>query len=215
MISRVLPIGCVMLLAGCGGAANGDALAMPSSPTNVVKASATVDKAFDPLLTDVEGHTHQPFASAETKALVLVFVLPDCPIANSVMPELNRLQAEYASRGVAVLLVHVDSEVTADQARQHAREYEVLAPVVLDPQHAWVKRADATTTPEAAVFTRSGELVYRSRINDLYAGLGKRRQQATSHDLRDAIEAVLVGRPVSQPRTEAVGCPIPELDNGD
>jgi len=53
-------------------------------------------------------------------------------------------------------------------------------------------------------------LVYRGRIDDQFAGLGKRRTVVTSHDLRDALEATLVGKPVPQPRTEAVGCPIPK-----
>ena len=89
------------------------------------------------------------------------------------------------------------------------------SPVVLDPRHEWVKRAAATTTPEAAVFTRNGELAYSGRINDLYAALGKRRPQPTQHDLKAALDAILAGKPVAVPRTEPVGCPIPELTTGD
>ena len=197
----------VLLLAGCTPAVNG----APDAAATRSHTAAT----FSPQFVDVEGHTHQPFAIAETKALALVFVLPDCPIANSVIPELNRLHAEYADRGVTLLLVHADSEVTAEQAQEHAREYEVHCPVLLDPRHEWVERAEATTTPEAAVFTRNGELAYRGRINDLYAALGKRRSQPTQPDLKAALDAILAGKPVAVPRTEAVGCPIPELPTGD
>jgi hypothetical protein len=214
---RLLGLFALGCLAGCGAASGYDPAPQQHAESEVggglrqsEAASATPD-AFDPVLIDVEGLRYQPFADAKTKALVLVFVLPDCPIANSVMPELNRLQAEYAAQGVFLALVHADAETTAEAARQHAQEYKVVAPAVLDPQHEWVKLAGATTTPEAAVFTRGGELAYRGRINDQYVALGKRRQQTTKHDLRDALAAILAGLPVPEPRTEPIGCPIPEL----
>ena len=47
---------------------------------------------------------------------------------------------------------------------------------------------------------------YRGRIDDTYFGYGKRRFAATHHDLRDALEAVLSGKPVHERTTEAIGC---------
>lgn len=49
---------------------------------------------------------------------------------------------------------------------------------------------------------------YRGRIDNLYINIGRTRQQVTSHDLTDALDAVLAGRPVKQPTTEALGCYI-------
>ena len=48
-------------------------------------------------------------------------------------------------------------------------------------------------SPEAAVFAADGSIKYRGRINDLYVDLGKKRNAATTHDLRDALDAVLAG----------------------
>jgi hypothetical protein len=162
-------------------------------------------------LVDLEG---RPAVAGGAKAVALVFILPDCPICNAYVPELNRLYREFRSRGAALVLVHADPVTTADVARQHTQEYQIAAPVALDGQHVWVRRAQATTTPEAALFSAAGDLLYRGRINDQYAGLGRRRAVVTSHDLRDALEAVLAGRPVPQSRTEAIGCLIPDAPNG-
>jgi hypothetical protein len=41
--------------------------------------------------------------------------------------------------------------------------------------------------------------------------LAKPRPQPTTHDLADAIEATLQGRPVAVPRTKAIGCLIADL----
>jgi hypothetical protein len=56
-----------------------------------------------------------------------------------------------------------------------------------------------------------GGLAYRGRIDDLYPELGKKRAAPTKRDLREALAAVLAGKPVPVPRTEAVGCSIPDL----
>jgi hypothetical protein len=67
--------------------------------------------------------------------------------------------------------------------------------------HQWVKKAGATRSPETVVFSPKGQIVYRGRISDQYVGLGKRRANVTSHDLRDALEALLAGQPVTQSQT--------------
>ncbi len=166
-------------------------------------------------LRDVAGVDHHPFADPTVKAVSLVFVLPDCPISNGYAPEINRLCAEYGPRGARFFLVHVDEDLSQRTAAEHAREYGYTCPVVLDGGHVWVRRAGARKVPEAAVFGPDGERKYLGRIDDLHAGLGKRRAQATSLDLRDALDAVLAGRPVPRPVTEAVGCYIPSLSSKD
>jgi hypothetical protein len=168
-----------------------------------------------PALTDLDGALLRPFDDSDAIASVLVFTLQDCPIANSYVPTLNQLVDDYGPRGIRLLLVHVDPQLTIDEARQHADEYQIKAPVVVDRKHDWVRFAGATRSPEVAVFSPAGEILYTGRIDDKYAGLGKRRTHVSAHDLRDALDAILADRPVPQPRTEAVGCFIPPLASGD
>ena len=156
-------------------------------------------------LTDIDGGEHlipDPAASAT----VVYFVTHDCPISNRFMPEIRRICAEYSSRDTRCLMAYVDPTVGTDEIREHRQTYENPVPAVHDSNHALVDLADASITPEAALFNRDGSLAYRGRINNYYADLGKPRRQATKHDLRDAIEEVLAGNAVSQPRTQAVGC---------
>jgi thiol-disulfide isomerase/thioredoxin len=194
-------------IAGCSG---GAAVATPPAAKPAIQQAA-----WPPAFTCIDGKELRPADDAATKAIVLVFILPECPICNSYMPELKRLHAVFVDRGVSFALVHADSEVTEHQANKHAGEYQIAIPVVLDPRHEWVNRAGATIAPQAAVFSPAGQIVYLGRIDDRYVGLGKRRANVTSHDLRDAIEAVLGGQPVANARTEAVGCPIPPISSGE
>ena len=161
-----------------------------------------------PGLVDIDGVIHQPLNNPEVRAIVLVFILPDCPISNSYLPELNRIHAEFGPRGVRLFAIHVDQKLSPQSAREHAREHKLRPPVVLDPRHVWVRKVGATVTPEVAVLSPEGKLLYLGRIDNRYAGLGKRRAQVTSHELRDALKAILAGQPVATPRAPAVGCNI-------
>ena len=134
---------------------------------------------------------------------MLIFILPDCPIGNSYMPELNRLHDGFTSRGVPMLLVHADRTTSGEQARTHTQEYHVKMPVILDRQHHWVKKTGVTIAPEVAVFSPLGELLYRGRINNQYAKLGQRRAVVTEHDLRDCLDAILAGQPSKNPVSAA------------
>ena len=71
-----------------------------------------------------------------------------------------------------------------------------------------MRRLGATKTPQAFVINAAGTTVYRGRINNLFADYGTRRQTVTQHDLRNALDAVLAGKPVSQAVTDAIGCHI-------
>lgn len=190
-----------LLLAGC------------DEPAPVAQPPAADTHALPPLV-DLGGTALRPFERPEMKAVAMIFVLPDCPIANSYLPLVQRMHAEFGPQGVQFLLVQADPGTTPEQARAHAKEYAFEIPVILDANHAWVRRAGATRTPEAVVFSPAGEILYRGRIDDQYVGLGQKRPQALSHELHDALTAIVAGQNVPQPRTVAVGCYIPELPKG-
>lgn len=170
------------------------------------------------VLRDATGRTHRPLdLPVGSRGAVVLFVAPECPISNAYAPEVNRLVSEYGPKGFAFYLAHCDPDVTPAAALEHAAAYGYGCPVLLDPRGDLARRLGATTTPEAAVVSPAGEVLYLGRINDLYPTLGKRRYAATTRELRDALDATLAGRPVPVPRTKAVGCTIPGaavLDSG-
>ena len=72
-------------------------------------------------------------------------------------------------------------------------------------------KADGALIIDPTFVSGKSGVLYRGRIDDLYADLGKKRRQARTRDLRAALDAVLSGRAVKNPTTTAVGCYIPEL----
>ena len=138
---------------------------------------------------------------------MLLFTAVDCPISDRYAPEVRRLAARHGADGVRFWLVYANAGETPAAARAHAAAFAYGLPVVLDPAATLADRAGQTVTPEAAVFDAAGRLVYHGRIDDRYVDFGVDRPAPTTHDLADALAAVLAGRPVAHPDACASDAP--------
>jgi peroxiredoxin len=166
-------------------------------------------KASD--LTDINGQKHVLAGPRSAKLVVLVFLGTECPVSNSYAPALKRLDETYAPRGVQVIGVHCDPDVTAQVAKDHAGEYDLPFPLVLDHQQHLAQSCGAQIVPTAVVVAADGRLLYRGQIDNRYVASGVRRPQATNFDLQAALDAVLAGRQPNPAVTVPFGCPIPPL----
>lgn len=158
-------------------------------------------------LTDTDGQQHAPFEDPATRAVVLVFISTDCPIANGYQPQLKKLAKKYVSQGVRWFMIHPDPVTTSERAAEHARQFEIEVPIVVDQEQSIARGVGARVTPEVHVFVNAKEnAVYQGRIDDLHAGYGKKRPAATTHELADALQAIVDGKPIAVSKTEPVGC---------
>jgi len=165
-------------------------------------------------ITDIDGRPLRPFAPAGA-ASVMFFIATDCPISNSYAPEIQRICKDYAAHDVSCALVYEDVDLSPSASRleasvrKHLQEYRYSnIPAAIDRSRAIANRAKASVTPQAVVIDRVGKVRYRGRIDNFYASLGQTRREVTARDLRDALDAVLSGRPVPHVETEALGCYI-------
>jgi thiol-disulfide isomerase/thioredoxin len=157
---------------------------------------------------DTAGHLHTAADWTGKRAVVLLFVSTDCPLSNRYVPEMNRIASTYGPRGIAFYAVQGDATVPLDQVRAHVKEFGYTFPYLIDPQEALAAFTGAVSTPEAAVLSPHGDVLYLGRVDNLLEDFGKERIRVTEFDLRDALDAVLAGKPVPHPRTKALGCAI-------
>lgn len=232
---RLLALLVGLSIAGCSNAVSSAQMPapLPVAQDEAAQRAAASPAVEDLTFVDLNGVSHRLIGDAgrdrQAKSppaepagpAVLIFLLPDCPIANSYAPELTRLAETFAAQGVRLLRVYVDPAMSDAAARRHGEQYRLGSPALVDRGHRWVQYCGATTAPEAVVLSPRGEVLYRGRIDDRYVGLGKRRAVTTSHDLREAVDGILASRakaagdapwrPAPQPWPAATGCPIPEL----
>jgi predicted dienelactone hydrolase len=158
-------------------------------------------------LTDIAGQRHAPFDDPTTRAVVLVFISTDCPIANAYQPLLKKLSEKHAEQGVRWFMIHPDPATTTEQAAEHSKQFEIEMPIIVDQNQSIARGVGARVTPEVFVFAKANEkAVYQGRIDDLHAAYGKKRAAATTQELADALRAIVDGQPIAVSKTEPVGC---------
>jgi hypothetical protein len=161
---------------------------------------------------DTDGNLRSPFA-VMGRAAVLFFIATDCPISGFYAPEIQRICGEYGTKGVSCALFYEDVQVDSNTVRKHLIDFQYQNfPAFIDADRKVSTKASATVTPEAVLLDRESKIRYRGRIDNFYADLGKPRRQATVHDLRDALDTVLAGKPVAVAETRPVGCYIVSPD---
>lgn len=177
-------------------------------------------------VTTLDGRAVDPFALRDgpsglrretaARALVFVFVRPDCPVSNRYVPELNRLHAAYHARGIRMYVVYAGAGEGRDALRAHHAEYGLRVPALVDPDLALAGASGATVTPEAAVFDRGpggATLVYRGRIDDRAERPGVWRPVAATRDLDDVLARLARGEHAAPLRTRAYGCYLRSLSH--
>jgi thiol-disulfide isomerase/thioredoxin len=160
-------------------------------------------------LLDVDGVEHRQTEWSSKRAVVIFFTTTECPLSNGYIPEMNRMQKEYGARNVVFFAVEVDTSIADRDVRKHAKDFAIAYPVLIDKPQSLVRLTGATATPEVAVLSNKGAVLYLGRIDNRVEDFDQHRNVVTELDLRNALDAVLAGRTVPHATTKVVGCAIP------
>jgi len=166
--------------------------------------AAAAKPDFTPQL-DTAGKVYRLGEKSGTKAIAIVFLGPDCPISQRYVPTLNGI-AKALPAGVELYGVVSQSTISFAAAEKYATEYKLAFPVLFDGSGHFAAQLKPTHVPEAFVLNADFDVQYRGRIDDWYEKPGKARAMPTTNDFRDAIAAVVAGKPVATAATEPVGC---------
>lgn len=155
---------------------------------------------------DVDGNVHA-LGPNDPRPTAFIFLSPDCPISKEAIPTLAAVAAATPESEARIFGVIASRGITRAAAREFVHKYSIKFPVLFDASGNLADQLQPTITPEAFVADANGRVVYRGRIDDTYLAIGKRRPEATSHDLANAIERVRGRDPIQTPTiTEPVGC---------
>lgn len=143
-------------------------------------------------------------------ATVIMFICNHCPYVIHVNKGVVELAKHYQELGVGFVAISSnDVENYPDDSpkkmKTHAKKNGYPFPYLYDESQEVAKAYDAACTPDFYVFNPEMELVYRGQIDGSRPGSGI---PVTGEDLRAALDAVMMGRPVSTKQRPSAGCNI-------
>jgi peroxiredoxin len=141
---------------------------------------------------------------AKNKAVAVIFVATKCPVSNAYNDRMAALGKDYAAKGIAVVGINSNKAELAPEVAAHAKEHGFTFPVVKDEGNKVADAYGAQKTPEVFVLSPKGDLLYHGRIDESQDD----PKGVKSPDLRNALEAILAGKPVPAAETKAFGCTI-------
>jgi peroxiredoxin len=167
------------------------------------------EKAPDFSLPGVDGKTYSLRSFQDKPVLVVMFTCNHCPYVQAYEDRLIAIQKDYADRGVQLAAISANEtrnypEDDFPHMVERAKTKDFNFPYLRDENQSVAEAYGAHYTPEIFVLDRERRLRYTGRIDDNW----QNPKAAKSHDLRNAIDALLGGRAVSQPETHAMGCTI-------
>src|ERR1041385_5922662 len=154
-------------------------------------------------LPDADGTSHSLASLKGKNGTVLIFIAVQCPVSNGYNERMEKLAQDYKARGVNVIGINANTTESAAEVKAHAQKNNLTFPILKDDGSKIADMLGATRTPEAYFLDVNNKLLYHGRIDN-----SRDITQVKSNELRDAIEAVLSGKPVAKTTANAFGCSI-------
>lgn len=191
--------------------------ATDAEPATPLTVGATLPE--DTKLSDLDGK-EVTFKSYRGKTVVVHFWSTTCPWEKVAEPKLNQLAESWKGKDVVMLAVNANqnelgpkpdaaafaAKEEADKPyanlRKKAQEVGMNHSVLVDHGGSFARLLDAKTTPHCFVFDGKGVLAYAGALDN--DGGGKLGDKANAY-VRDAVDAVLAGKPVATPTTKPYG----------
>jgi peroxiredoxin len=166
-------------------------------------------------LPGVDGKTHSLGDFAQAKVLVVIFTCNHCPTAQAYEGRIARLDADYRDKGVAVVAIspndpravrldelgYTDLGDSFEEMKIRARDHQFAYPYLYDGEtQATAKAYGVLATPHVFIFDADRKLRYAGRFDDGEV------KPVKSHDAKNAVDALLAGKPVPVATTRVPGC---------
>lgn len=183
-----------------------------------VKTLEIGSKAPDFTLPDMNGKKVSLNDFSKAEVLVVVFTCAHCPTAQAYEDRLIRFTTDYKNRNVQVVAImpnsslgllpeecgYTDLDDSFGNMKIRAKDKKYNFPFLYDGDNEAVSiQYGPTTTPHAFVFDKDRKLRYVGNLDQ-----SEKPGTGNAENLRAATDAVLAGKPVTNPVTKTFGCSI-------
>ena len=146
---------------------------------------------------------------ADKKALLVIFLCAHCPYVIHVKDELARLGRDCAGKGVGIVGITANDIAGYPQdapkpTAEFARAAGFHFPILFDEAQSVARAYTAACTPDFFLFDAHRRLAYRGQLDSSRPGRGT----SDGADIRDALDALLSGKPADPNQKPGIGCNI-------
>ncbi len=135
---------------------------------------------------------------------VLLFFSADCPVQKAHDPRIREIVATYRTRGVAFAAIASEEGTDAARLRDEVKKRALEMPLFEDRGALLADALGVEYTTHVVVLDAERRIHYSGAIDSERTHLTPRGEP----HLRNALDAVLEGKPVAKPRVEPLGCPL-------
>ncbi|TLV02685.1 redoxin domain-containing protein [Dyadobacter luticola] len=170
---------------------------------------------FNLLGIDGKRYTLKSFAGADI--LAIVFSCNHCPTAQAYEQRIKDITSDYKAKKVAVVVIssndpkairldelgYTDMSDTYAEMKLRAKDMGYNFPYLYDGDDQKIANLyGPVATPHIFIFDKARKLQYNGRIDDVEKPTGTPKNK----DARNALDAMLAGKPVPVPTTKTFGC---------
>jgi peroxiredoxin len=141
------------------------------------------------------------------KIVVLEWTNPQCPFVQRhyQAKTMQTLASDFESKNVDWLAINSTSSATNDSNKQWAEAQSISYPILNDSTGTVGKEYHATNTPEMYIIATDGTLLYEGAIDN---DRGGDKTTGKVNYVRQALDEIVSGKPVSTPQTKPYGCSV-------
>lgn len=159
-------------------------------------------------LQDQDGKTHS-LKDYAGKVVVLEWFNEQCPyvVKHYSGGHMNALAKKYAEKDVVWLAINTNADKSAKDNKKVAGDWKIDRPILADTTTEVAKAYGPKNTPTMYVIDKDGKLAYMGAIDSDRSEDSSKIEGATNY-VAKALDEVLAGKPVSEPKTQAYGCGV-------
>jgi len=181
---------------------------VPQTPSNMIPLGKT---APDFRLPDtLSGKTLSLKDLQSDKGTVIMFICNHCPFVKHVQKGLVKLAEDYQKKGVSFIAISSNDaedypEDGPDKMRSVGQALHYPFPYLYDETQDVARSYQAACTPDLYLFDGKLRTVYRGQLDD---SRPSNNIPVTGKDLREALDNLLAGKPISPNQKPSMGCNI-------
>lgn len=142
----------------------------------------------------------------EKNNYVIMFLVPDCPLALNYTKEFQELADSFSSQDLTFKAVVAGNQYTKVEIVDYLSNSGLGMPIWVDKNFEWSKELEVKVSPSFYLVDKNGRIHYQGALDNRVKELGTTKPIASQHYLKEAIVSWQSNKNIAIPSTEPKGC---------